>query len=89
MSLAPLLLDQVPLQALSDDPILGAALIVVELLVGGMIGLLGRIFFLALETMAVGAATCSASPIRSASRSEPGETLAPLATVDHARRRRR
>jgi flagellar biosynthetic protein FliR len=57
LTLTPLLLERVPNGALRDDPILTCKMIVVELMVGGMIGLLARIFYLALETLAIGAAT--------------------------------
>lgn len=52
LSLAPMLLP--PVQAVVTDPNLltFAPLVVSELLVGAMIGLMGRIFFLALQTLA-------------------------------------
>jgi flagellar biosynthetic protein FliR len=57
LSLTPLLLDQAPLRALSSDPLPALRLIGLETAIGVTIGLLGRMLFLALETMAVGAAT--------------------------------
>jgi flagellar biosynthesis protein FliR len=56
LSLTPLLLARVPLQAISDEPLIAMRYIGAELLVGGTIGILGRLFLLALETMAVAGA---------------------------------
>ena len=44
LTLTPLLLERVPAAALGDDPILTLRMIVVESLVGGMIGILARLF---------------------------------------------
>jgi flagellar biosynthesis protein FliR len=52
LSLTPLLLAHVPLQAISDEPLTALRFIGTEILVGGTIGILGRLFLLALETMA-------------------------------------
>ena len=52
LSLAPLLLGRGQLQSLGDDPIAMLRMIVTE----GLIGALGRLFFSALETLAVAAA---------------------------------
>ena len=46
LALTPLLLDRVPAAALGGDPVLTLKVIAVESLVGGMIGLLARIFYL-------------------------------------------
>ena len=51
LTLTPLLLERVPSAALGDDPILTFKVIAVESLVGGMIGFLARIFYLALEAL--------------------------------------
>ena len=56
LSLAPLLLGRGQLQSLGDDPIAMLRMIVTEGLIGAMIGALGRLFFSALETLAVAAA---------------------------------
>jgi flagellar biosynthesis protein FliR len=56
LSLTPLLLARVPLQALSDEPLVALRFIGVEMLVGATIGILGRLFLLALETMATAGA---------------------------------
>lgn len=56
LSLAPMLISRLPLQAFSDAPLTAMRFIFTELLVGGLIGALGRLFMLALETMATAAA---------------------------------
>ena len=56
LALAPMLLDQPRLRDLGEDPLAMLRLIAMESLIGGMIGLLGRLFFSALETMSVAAA---------------------------------
>jgi flagellar biosynthesis protein FliR len=81
LSLTPLLIDKVPSAALGDEPILTLKLIAVETLVGGMIGLLARIFFLALETLAAGVAQMLGLSNPFGFQVEAGETLPPLATL--------
>ena len=81
LSLAPLLLDAAPLRSLSADPIPALRLIVVESLVGALIGLLGRLFFLALETLATGAATMLGIANPFGVEVEPNQLLPPLATL--------
>ncbi len=81
LSLTPLLLDAIPPQALGDDPIVTCKAIAVELLVGGMIGLLARIFFLALETLAAGAAEMLGFSNPFGMQIEQNESLPPLATL--------
>jgi flagellar biosynthetic protein FliR len=81
LSLAPILLDQAVLKIVSDDPIPLVRLIVVEALVGGLIGLLGRMFYLALETMSVGASTMLGMANPFGVEVEPGEALQPLAQL--------
>jgi flagellar biosynthesis protein FliR len=56
LSLAPMLIGHLPLQAFSDEPLTALRYIGAELLVGASIGILGRLFLLALETMATAAA---------------------------------
>jgi flagellar biosynthesis protein FliR len=52
LSLTPLLLAQVPAQAIGDEPFTALRFIGSELLIGASIGMLGRLFLLALETLA-------------------------------------
>ena len=81
LSLTPLLLDKIPDAALGDDPIQTLKVIAVESLVGGMIGFLARIFYLALETLASGAAQMLGFSNPFGFQVESSETLAPLATL--------
>lgn len=81
LSLTPLLIDKIPSAALGDDPILTFKLIAVELLVGGMIGILARIFFLALETLASGAAQMLGFVNPFGLQIDANEPMAPLATL--------
>ena len=85
LSLTPLLIDKIPGAALGDDPILTFKLIAVELLVGGMIGILARIFFLALETLASGAAQMLGFVNPFGMQIDANEPMAPLATLHLAR----
>jgi flagellar biosynthetic protein FliR len=57
LALTPMLLDRVEAHADGQDPIGMTKLIAMELLVGGLIGVLARLFFSALETLAFAAAT--------------------------------
>jgi flagellar biosynthesis protein FliR len=81
LTLTPLLLEKVPRAALGDDPILTLKVIAVESLVGGMIGFLARIFYLALETLAMGGATMLGFAAPLGFQVEGDETMAPLATL--------
>ena len=81
LSLTPLLLERVPASAFGDDPIFTLKVIAVESLVGGMIGLLARLFYLALEALAVGAATMLGFSNPFGFQVEGDETMAPLATL--------
>jgi flagellar biosynthetic protein FliR len=81
LTLTPLLLERVPAAALGDDPILTLRMIVVESLVGGMIGILARLFYFALEALAVGAATMLGFTSPSGFQIENDEPMAPLATL--------
>jgi flagellar biosynthesis protein FliR len=81
LTLTPLLLERVPREALGEDPVLTLRVIAVESLVGGTIGFLARVFFLALEALAAGAATMLGFSNPFGYQIEGGETLAPLATL--------
>ena len=81
LSLTPLLMDKVPEAALGSDPVVTLRLIAIELLVGGMIGVLARIFFLALETLATAAAQMLGFSNPFGMQIEAGEALPPLATL--------
>jgi flagellar biosynthesis protein FliR len=81
LALAPLLLGRLPSEILNDDPVPALRTIGTETLVGVSIGLMARIFLIALETMAVVSATGLglANPFGIAI--EPDEALPPLATL--------
>lgn len=81
LSLAPILIDQTALKSLNADPIPTLRMIVQESLVGGLIGLLGRVFYLALETMAVGASTMLGMANPFGIEIEPNQMMPPLATL--------
>ena len=81
LTLTPLLLQRVPAAALGDDPILTLKVIVVESLVGGMIGLLARLFYFALEALATAAASMLGFANPFGFQIESDETMAPLATL--------
>lgn len=81
LSLGPALIDRIPAAAVGDDPVFTLKTIAIELLVGGLIGALARIFFLALETMASAAAQMMGFSNPFGFEVEPGEQLAPLATL--------
>jgi flagellar biosynthetic protein FliR len=80
LSLAPLLLDSAPLRSLSADPIPALRLIVFETAIGGLIGLLGRVFFLALETLVTGVSTMLGMANPFGIDLEPNQALPPLAS---------
>lgn len=81
LALAPILVDRIPAAALGGDPVLTLRTIAVETLTGGMIGFLARVFFLALETLSSAAAQMLGFTNPFGVEVEPGETLAPLATL--------
>jgi len=81
LTLTPLLLERVPSEALADDPILALKTIAVESLVGGMIGVLARLFYFALEALAMGAASMLGFASPSGFQIESDEPMAPLATL--------
>jgi flagellar biosynthesis protein FliR len=81
LSLAPLLLGQPHLQSLADDPLSMLRLIAMETLIGGMIGMLGRLFFSALETLAVAAANLLGLVNPFGVEVDPNQSMPPLATA--------
>jgi flagellar biosynthetic protein FliR len=81
LTLAPLLLERVPAPALGDDPILTLRVIAVETLVGGMIGVLARMFYFALEALALGASTMLGFASPFGFQIEGDEAMSPLATL--------
>jgi flagellar biosynthetic protein FliR len=81
LTLTPLLLERVPGAVFGDDPIFTLKVIAVESLVGGMIGFLARVFYLALEALAVGAATMLGFSNPFGFQVEGDEAMAPLATL--------
>ena len=81
LALSPLLIGQAPLKHLGDDPLAMLRLIVMEGLIGAMIGGLGRAFFSALESLAtVAGASARPRQRRSASNSTRAKSSPPLAT---------
>jgi flagellar biosynthesis protein FliR len=81
LSLTPLVIDTIPPATFGDDPILALRAIAIESLVGAMIGVLVRIFFFALETLAAGAAQMLGFANPFGLQIEAEETLAPMATL--------
>jgi flagellar biosynthetic protein FliR len=81
LTLTPLLLERVPSLALGDDPIITLKVVVVESFIGATIGFLARIFYLALEGLATGAATMLGFASPFGFEVESDETMAPLATL--------
>jgi flagellar biosynthesis protein FliR len=80
LALTPLLVGHLPLQNLSDDPAPALRMIGTELLIGGSIGLMARIFMIALETLTVASATGLGLANPFGVEIEPSEALPPLAT---------
>jgi flagellar biosynthetic protein FliR len=80
LSLAPMLIDHLPLKAFSEEPLMALRYIATELLVGGTIGMLGRLFLLALETMATAAALSIGLSNPFGVVGEESEVLPPLVT---------
>lgn len=81
LSLTPLLISHIPVQAISDDPLMALRFIGSELLVGGTIGMLGRLFLLALETMASAAAMAIGLSNPFGVVGEESEVLPPFVTL--------
>ncbi|WP_210254925.1 flagellar biosynthetic protein FliR [Methylocapsa sp. S129] len=81
LALAPLLLAHIPLQALSEEPLTALRFIGAELLVGATIGMLGRLFLLALETMATAGAMAIGLSNPFGVVGEESEILPPFVTL--------
>jgi flagellar biosynthetic protein FliR len=81
LSLTPLLIGRLPPQILNDDPLPVLRTIGTELLVGLSIGLMARIFMIALETMTVASATGLGLANPFGIQVEQDETLPPLASL--------
>lgn len=81
LALSPLLIEAPKLRHLGDDPITLLHLIVMESLIGVMIGTLGRLFFSALETLAVATANMLGMTNPFGVLVDPQQQSPPLATV--------
>ena len=81
LSLAPLVLDGATLRSLRDDPVSILRLTMQESLTGALIGLLARMFFMALETLAFGMAIMLGFSNPFGVSVEPGEAMPPLASL--------
>ena len=81
LSLAPLLLGRGQLQSLADDPISMLRMTVTEGLIGAMIGMLGRLFFSALDALAVATANLLGLVNPFGVAIDPNQATPPLATA--------
>jgi flagellar biosynthetic protein FliR len=81
LALAPILIDQPGLDHLGDDPLSMLRLIATETLIGAMIGVLGRLFFSALETLGVATANFLALVNPFGVELEINQFTPPLATL--------
>jgi flagellar biosynthesis protein FliR len=82
LSMTPLLLSHVPPEAIGEEPLAALQFIATELLVGAVIGALGRLFLLALETMAMaGAMAISLSNPFGVVAEEASEVLPPFVSL--------
>ena len=81
LALAPLALDAAALQALHDDPVSILRMIAQESLTGALIGLMARLFFLALETLAYGLAVMLGFSNPFGMALEADQPLPPLASM--------
>jgi flagellar biosynthetic protein FliR len=81
LALAPMLLDRVEAPAHDKDPVGLARLIVMELLIGGSIGLLARLFLAGLETLAAAAATMLGLANPFGVELDQNQSLPPLASL--------
>jgi flagellar biosynthesis protein FliR len=81
LSLAPAVLDPAALRSVSAEPIALLRTIAFESMIGGMIGILGRMFFLALESIAFAAATMLGFSNPFGIEVEANEQLPPFATL--------
>ena len=79
LALTPLLIGHLP-QTLSDDPVPALRTIGTELLIGASIGLMARIFMIALETLTVASATGLGLANPFGVEIDPSEAMPPLAT---------
>jgi flagellar biosynthetic protein FliR len=80
LALTPLLIGRIPPESLSEDPVPALKIIGTELLIGGLIGLMARIFMIALETLAVASATGLGLSNPFGVELDAGEALPPLVT---------
>jgi flagellar biosynthetic protein FliR len=81
LALAPLLLPRAELGMKDLDPIGMTRLVVSELLVGGAIGVMARLFFAALETLAFASATLLGLANPFGVELDPSQQLPPLSTL--------
>jgi flagellar biosynthesis protein FliR len=81
LSLTPLLFSHVPLQAITDEPLTALRFMGFELAVGATIGMLGRLFLLALETMASAGAMAIGLSNPFGVIAEEAEVLPPFVTL--------
>ena len=81
LALAPVVLDPAALKSVSAEPIGMMRTIAFELMIGGMIGILGRMFFLALELIAFAAAAMLGFSNPFGIEVEATEQLPPFATL--------
>lgn len=81
LALSPLLIDLAAFRHLDDDPIGMTRIIVMEALIGGMIGLLGRMFFAALETLAAVSSNMLGLSNPFGVEYDAGQAEAPIATL--------
>jgi flagellar biosynthetic protein FliR len=81
LALSPLLLSDPALRKLGDDPIAMARIVVVEALIGLLIGFLARVFISALETLATGAANLLGLTNPFGVEVDPSLSMPPLATL--------
>jgi flagellar biosynthesis protein FliR len=81
LSLTPMLIAHVPAQAVGEEPFAALQYIGVELLVGASIGILGRLFLLALETMAMAGAMAIGLSNPFGVVSEEAEVLPPFVSL--------
>ncbi len=81
LAMTPMLIDRIPASVIGDDPVLTLRAIAFELMVGGLIGTLARIFFLALETLTSAAAQMLGFNNPFGFQVEADDVLTPLATL--------
>jgi flagellar biosynthetic protein FliR len=81
LALAPMLLDDVAARLGDGTPAAMLRLILMESLTGVLIGLLGRLFFMALQTMAVAVAQATGFAAMSGAALDDGEPLPAIASL--------